>query len=217
MAEETTLRVGNPLHLQLKQWWQHLEMTNKLMRPTQHTVDGKLYLRMQCCNMPPYNWMEPQIQEIKNRYGGNFKECLVEANPPYRENILPHPDGTFRTFHNTARCNLMSILSDGYMRFGEWHGDGIGVYMYGYNSAGWLNPDETMIELRAAPYLTNVRGTSKSRYVLKTPLQGPCSPDIGQICKAVEVVAVWFHHGFCPPLLQRCASDSSNVCGELAS
>ena len=120
MAEETTLEVGNPLHLQLTQWWEDLAMTKKLMPPTQHTVDGKLYLRMQCCNMPPFNWMEPQIQEIKNRYGGNFKECLVEACPPHRENILPHfPDGTFRTFHCTARSNLMSILSDGYMRFGD--------------------------------------------------------------------------------------------------
>ena len=216
VAEETTLGVGNPLHLQLTQWWQRLEMTKKLMQPTQHTIDGKLYLRMQCCNMPPYNWMEPQIQEIKNRYGGNYKECLVEASPPHRENILPFEDGTFQTFHNTARCNLEGILNDGYMRFGDWHGDGIGVYMFGYNSAGWLNPDEAMLELRAAPYLTKIGG-SKSRYVLKSPLQGACSSDIGQICKAVEVVAVWFNHGFCPPLLQQCASDSSNVCGKLAS
>jgi hypothetical protein len=139
MAEETTLQVGNPLHSQLELWWQHLDMTNKLARPVQHTVDGKLYLRMQCCNMPPYNWMEPQIQEIKNHYGGTFKEYLVEADPPYRENILPFPDGTFQTFHITARCNLIGILSDGYMRFGDWHGDGIGVYMYGYNCARFLN------------------------------------------------------------------------------
>jgi hypothetical protein len=154
MAEETPLRVGDPVHLPREPWWDILKMTNKLTQPVQHTADGKLYLRMQCRNMPPYDWMEPQIQEIKNHYGGNFKECLVEAHPPYRENVLPHPDGTFRTFHNTTRCNLMSILSDGYMRFGEWHGDGIGVYMYGYNSACWLNPDEAMLELRAAPYLT---------------------------------------------------------------
>ena len=72
----------------------------------------------------------------------------------------------------------MSILSDGDMRFGEWHGDGIGVYMYGYNSARWLSPDEAMLKLRAAPYLTNLRG-SKSRYVLKAPLQGPFPPDTG--------------------------------------
>ena len=119
MAEETTLQVGNPLHSQLELWWQHLDMTNKLARPVQHTVDGKLYLRMQCCNMPPYNWMEQQIQEIKNHYGGIYKQYLVEAHPPYRENILPFQDGTFQTFHNTARCNLIGILSDGYMRFGD--------------------------------------------------------------------------------------------------
>ena len=74
-----------------------------------------------------------------------------------------------------------------------------------------------MLELRAAPYLTNLRG-SKSRYVLKAPIQGIGSPDIRQICKGVEVVAVWFNHGFCQPLLQHFASfDSSNVSGELAS
>ena len=65
MAEETTLRVGNPLHLQVEPWWEHLEMTNKLTQPVQHTVDGKLHLRMQCRNMPPYNWIERQTEEIK--------------------------------------------------------------------------------------------------------------------------------------------------------
>jgi hypothetical protein len=193
------------MHLQLQQWWRDLEQTHKLTPAVQHAVDGKIYLRMECCNMPPFNWLDEQVKEIKYNYAGNNKQYLVEGDPPHNESIPPHDDGTFRTFHNTEMSNLLSIFRDGYLRFGDWHGDGVGVYMYGYNSARWLSPDDAMLELRVPPLLTKLATGSKSRYVLKAPIQGPDAPDTSQLCKGVEVVAVWLSHGFCPQVLQHSA------------
>jgi len=108
-------------------------------------------------------------------------------------------EGKFTMYHFTKLMNLVQpheesvgsggILKDGGMRYGCWHGDGIGVYChasrpYRYFSKGdgWV-----MLELRCHGRLTRVKGCSRGRYVIKSD---QTSQSEGAHCTDCEVVAM---------------------------
>ena len=129
--------------------------------------------------MPELCWFDEQVKQIKSKCNGYHKTFL--ANISGHEVVPQQDDCTFRTFHNTELSNMLSIFQDGYMRFGQWHGDGVGVYMYSYNSVECMTPDEAMIELRVVPYLSKLAHGSKARYVMRAPVHGEDSSDKGNM------------------------------------
>ena len=153
--------------------------------------------------MPALCWFNEQVLQIIDKYNGSHRHFLANASG---DEVIPQQeDCTFRTFHNTSFANMLSMLDDGYMRFGDHHGDGLGVYMYSENSAEWIQTNGAMIELKVIPYFSKLPKGSKGRYVMKALEQGGGSSDKGKICKGADLFAVWFCKDFCPQALQDAA------------
>ena len=108
-------------------------------------------------------------------------------------------DGKFTMYHFAKLVHLVhphvdavgsgGILKDGGMRYGCWHGDGIGVYCHASEpydlfkeGDGWV-----MLELLCHGSLTRVKGGSRGRYVIKSD---QTNQSVGARCTDCEVVAM---------------------------
>ena len=140
----------------------------------------------------------------------------IDASPVHRahfqtrtEQILtwegvPVPrdgEGRYTMFHCLPVENLIrghckapgsnGVLIDGSMRNGIRRGDGIGVYAYSYFPDIWCNPGkgDCVLELRAEPFFTKLKGGTAGRYVMKAPQKSDDA--IGCKCHLIEVIALW--------------------------
>ena len=95
--------------------------------------------------------------------------CLVNRNP-----LLPGSEG---------------VLRDGCMRYGTWHGDGVGVYFYAEPEFELFRPGDgwVMLELLVIPFIRRTGGRTKGKYLQPAP-HG--TADCGSLCRVIAPIAM---------------------------
>ena len=182
--------------------WRRIMMSGTLFagRPLRPPGTKKDWFRMRLRNMRP-------IDE-SSAHRAHFR-TITERILTWDGVPVPRDgEGRYTMFHCLPVENLIrghwkapgskGVLIDGCMRNGIRHGDGIGVYAYSYFPDIWCNPGkgDCVLELRAEPFFTKLKGGTAGRYVMKAPQKSDDA--IGGKCHLIEVIALWLIYNDVP-------------------
>ena len=209
--------------LHVEPFWEAVLRMNKLTCPTFHLLDQNgcpdsaapfSMLRFQTRNMAKLDLGSAQVRGMYQVFG-----VCDSVEDHERLRIPPEASGCFTMYHFTDIGNLLSgcpsghpslpltgqdgILRDGGLRFGTFHGDGIGVYIFSHRALWNLSwhGQVVMLEVLCLPFLKHLNRGAKGRYVCKAPAQGPFA--CGAPCRAVQIEAIWMKQDHVPEFMQH--------------
>jgi hypothetical protein len=209
--------------LHVEPFWEAVLRMNKLTCPTFHLLDQNgcpdsaapfSMLRFQTRNMAKLDLGSAQVRGMYQVFG-----VCDSVEDHERLRIPPEASGCFTMYHFTDIGNLLSgcpsghpslpltgqdgILRDGGLRFGTFHGDGIGVYIFSHRALWNLSwhGQMVMLEVLCLPFLKHLNRGAKGRYVCKAPAQGPFA--CGAPCRAVQIEAIWMKQDHVPEFMQH--------------
>ena len=189
---EWNMKIMFASHEELPPLWKLICCTDKLQAgsPFWPPNDPRQWFRFPLRNMRPMSLSPSFHFQTQTDYVDDYEGRRVHSDA----------EGKFTMYHYSKLVNLVQpheqshgsrgILKDGGMRYGDMHGDGIGVYCHASRpyelfseGDGWV-----MLELRCHSRLTRVKGRgSRGRYVIKSD---QTSQSKGAHCTDCEVVAM---------------------------
>lgn len=194
MRTDINKRMMYDSHEELPPLWKDICCTQKLQAGSHFSMPGdsrwwfRFPLRnMQSMSPTPSSHHQTLTDYVYDREGGR---------------VCSDAQGKFTMYHFTKLINLVQphensegssgILRDGGMRYGCWHGDGIGVYCNASMPHWTFSEDDgwVMLELRCHPHLTKVKSSrpgAQGRYVIKSD---QTDQSLNAHCPDCEVVAM---------------------------
>ena len=183
------------------QLWIDILSTQKLYAPSvEVSPDGIPWLRFDCRNMRRINITKSSHLLTETDYIEDYYGKIIRRDENGMFTMYKCINQEYLVQHCPSAQGSNGILVDGGMRYGSWHGDGVGVYAHARKPWEYFSVNDgwAFVELRMHGYLKRVKSGSRGRYVLKSD---QTVDSYGAECPDCEVTSVYFMYKSAPPFV----------------